>query len=483
MNIITGRKIFTIILLILVCSGMIFSQKRVTKKSRPGWIDTPYPGTFVGISDLKESEKEARNQAIKDAKRQIIESLGGVIESEFVDNIVESRGTVNYSSSFTESKVKVISRNIISVKPARIFTEKWKKDMGMFKSKLLYKVYVSVPFSEEEHHKYMEEIISASYKLGTSNFEKAIIYCKNGQLFRGLNLLEEIKTNTQPLTEITGLKPAQLGKVMEIYRKADDKWKAIVNSISLTKYNQNQKAKFGKPLNKNLETHVFWKNGGERFGIPDLDVRYKVIKGDAQINSFDKTDSRGIAKCIVSKVNSACDLAIQADIHFPEECSLDSLSCVYNILADNRAFVQIIEKNFGRNPEVTYLRNKIISKLNENGFTLVDDSGLIFGSETDLKKISPQTINRKLGNNQVDFVILGKISTDQSNKIQDGFHFAWADGVIKLVDISNLEVIGTYTYRGKGAGNSKLNAGTKSIAKTSDVLTERMLKDMGIKIN
>ena len=148
----------------LLFGQIIIAQERVSREKRPAWIDQNYPNIYIGISDLNKSEQDARQQAVKDARRQIIESLGGMIESRFVDNIVESRGKENFSSSFTKSRVQVIARNIIAVEPDQIYTEKWKRKTGMFQSELLYKVYVRVPFSEEKHNKFMDEIITETEK-------------------------------------------------------------------------------------------------------------------------------------------------------------------------------------------------------------------------------------------------------------------------------------------------------------------------------
>src|SRR6056297_2932651 len=107
--IVNKSKLLYSFLILFSMAEIILGQKNITKKKRPNWISQPPSNCYVGISDLRESEKEARNQAVKDAKRQIIASLGGVIESKFVDHIIEHKGDTKYSSSFTESKVKVVS--------------------------------------------------------------------------------------------------------------------------------------------------------------------------------------------------------------------------------------------------------------------------------------------------------------------------------------------------------------------------------------
>lgn len=464
----------------LLFGQIIIAQERVSREKRPAWIDQNYPNIYIGISDLQKSEQDARQQAVKDARRQIIESLGGMIESRFVDNIVESQGKEDYSSSFTKSRVQVVARNIIAVEPDQIYTEKWKRKTGMFQSELLYKVYVRVPFSEEKHNKFMDEIITETEKMSQTNYSKALQYCKNGQVFHGLDLLEEIKNNVEPMTKITGLKPGQQGRVTRIYQNADNQIKSIKNSINLEQFNQNQIAKFGQPLKQKLRTRVYWMEDGTKYGIPNLDVNYKTLSGKAHLNKNVKTNSQGYADCKVSKVLTAGDLRIKVRASFPSESGIDSLESVFNIKSDNRAFVQVIESNFGDNTDVNYLQNAITSRLNQAGFTFIDDANLVMGNTTNLKTISPREIKNKLGNYEVDFVILGKISSTNSNKVQDGLHFAWSEGVLKLVDLKNMEVIDIYQENGKAAGNSKAKAGQASLTTTGDKLVEKLIQGLGL---
>ncbi|HMA62249.1 MAG TPA: hypothetical protein VKP78_06310 [bacterium] len=459
---------------------IISAQERVSNEKRPAWIDQNYPNIYIGISDLHKSEQDARQQAVKDARRQIIESLGGMIESRFVDNIVERQGEENFSSSFTKSRVQVVARNIIAVEPDKIYTEKWKRKTGMFQSEQLYKVYVRVPFSEEKHNKFMDEIINETEQISQNNYSKALQYCQDGQVFHGLDLLKEIKNNVEPMTKITGLKPDQQGRVTRIYQNADNQIKAIKNSINIEQFNQDQIAKFGQPLNKVLRTRVYWMEKGTKYGIPNLNVNYTTLAGKVHLNQRVKTNLQGYADCKVSKVLTAGDIRIKATASFPSESGLDSLESVYNIQSDNRAFVQVIESNFGDNTDVNYLQNAISSRLNQAGFTFIDNANLVMGNTTNLKTISPGEIKNRLGNYEVDFVILGKISSTNSNKVQEGLHFAWSEGVIKLVDLKNMEVIDIYQENGKAAGNSKAKAGQASLTSTGDKLVEKLVQGLGL---
>jgi len=63
----------------LLLPNILFAQKRMPKEPRPSWIDKPQPGYFIGISQKLPEEADARTEALQNAKRQIIESLGSII--------------------------------------------------------------------------------------------------------------------------------------------------------------------------------------------------------------------------------------------------------------------------------------------------------------------------------------------------------------------------------------------------------------------
>jgi hypothetical protein len=88
---------FFVTIIWLACLGLTngWAQTRLTKEPRPGWVDKPAPGYFIGISHRFADEADSRADALNNAKRQIMESLGGIIESEFIDRKLKPTAASN----------------------------------------------------------------------------------------------------------------------------------------------------------------------------------------------------------------------------------------------------------------------------------------------------------------------------------------------------------------------------------------------------
>lgn len=472
--------LFRSILLIsvLMLNTQLFAQKRITKEPRPQWVDKITPGMYVGISHRFASEADARADALADAKRQIIETLGGVIESEFVDQIVEQSGEVNTDDAFTSSRIKVVSRNIISVTPDDVFVEEWKIKDG-FKSRTEYQVYVAVPFSEERHKQFMADLVEETVALGENRYDESLDLARKGQIALALVQIKTVQSNVLPMTRFTGLSPQEMARLNGFKEKLTATMQQIPASIRIEGSGADRPAKLGLPLPEPLVLSVYWQDGDQRFPLPDLDVEVEVLRGKAIIEPQLKTDQTGVALCKVKKLASAGNVDIRATVHFPEELSITNNQYTFSLLPDNRIMIKIIEKNLDQPVEISYLENALLEKITAVGFTVQENNPFTQISEIDLNA-APDKIAEIVGNSNADLVILGTISSGQTNKIQDGFYFARARGILKIYNIQQKTVVGNYLVEDKNAGNSEETAGIRAIQKASDKLIEQALTEMGL---
>ncbi len=474
----------TIDIIVLLIAGLctpLTAQKRITSEPRPAWVDNPSPGLYVGISHKFAEEADARADALNDAKRKIIESLGGIIESEFVDRIVESSGDVPISEGFTSSKIKVISRNIIAVKPQHVFVEKWKERQGFLQSKITYRVFVAVPFSKSEHQQFVQELIKETLQVGEQQYQESQRLSQQGRIFIAIEQLRNISENVKPLTEITGLSPTQTARVKEFQEKMLNQSDRILNGIRVSGSGQDQVAKLGKPLPEPLEINVFWQSDDEKIPIPGLTVDFNLLSGEAIHTPQSHTNAEGVALCKVHKVLSAGTIKLQSHVQFPEGYNVTVPEFEFNIFSDNKILIKVHEQNMSETVEISYLENRLMEELSTTGFTIVENDILSHINDQKVSNFSPQNIMGMIKGESTDLIILGSVSAEEVNKIREGFYFAWADAVIKVFDISNQAVVGTYSRRSKNAGNSPQNAGTRAIAKVSEALIEQLFKEIGLR--
>ncbi len=474
------KIVVSILALYLMTGNLLYAQKRITREDRPKWVDKVNPGIYVGISHRFPDETDARADALADARRQIIETLGGIIESEFVDEIVESSGEITTNNAFTSSRIKVVSRNIISVKPDKVFVEKWKIREG-FKSRIEYQAFVAVPFSEEKHHRFMKELVDETVNLGEKRFKESLELAQRGQILLALDQMQTVRSNVLPMTKITGLSPKDLSLLNSFKEKVQAMMEQIPGSVRIEGQGGNQSAKMGLPVAEPLEISVFWLDGDQKYPLPDLSVSFSVINGKATLDTRDKTDKHGKASCTVKNIASAGKIEVQANIHFPESLRIANNQYKFTLLPDNKIMVKILETNLDKPVDISYLENALLEQLTTAGFQVIENNPFSQLTETEINAEAPEKIAELVINSGVDLVILGSIASDQTNRIQDGFFFAQARGTLKVYNIQRKLVVGNYMIEDKNAGNSEENAGSKAIKKVSDQLIEQMLTEIGLK--
>ena len=456
-----------------------FAQKRVTKEERPDWVELTSRGYFVGISRRLPEEAEARREATNDAKRQIIESLGAVIESEFIDEIIETSGEVSSSDAFTQSKVKVISQSIIAVKPDQIFVEEW-RDKVDGRRVNLYQVYVRIPFSEAEHRSFLQELLAETYALGQKNFDDALSLAEKGLVFLAVDQLGVAEENIAPITKITGFSPSDLASLTILHADINSLIHRIRNGIRVSGKGGDQAAKLGADLAEPLAVEVFWQKGRDRVPIPNLKVDFLLTDGVATIPPFAHTGRDGIAICDVREIGTAGKVGITATVHFPEGYEAIGNTYEFTLFPDNRVIVKIAETNLGKPVEQSYLENALLEQLSGKGFTAVENEMFSVFTPDELESTQPENIAALLQDYNADLVLLGTITVGQTNKVQDSFFFARCRGVLRVLNVDKGIVVANFILEDKNAGHSEENAGSKAITKVSNQLIEKFFAEIGL---
>ena len=460
-------------------AGSAYKEKLISDTKRPKWIDKPGPGVFIGISYKFPDEADARADALNDARRQIIESLGGIIESEFIDKIVESTSEVTTSDAFTSSRIKVVSRNIIAVKPEKTYIEKWKRRKG-WHSSILYQAYVAVPFSEQTHKKFMGELIGETYKLGRNRYRESLNIAAMGQVFLAIDQLKEINDYVLPLTEITGLSPSDLVDIKKLKEDAEACVKGLQTGIRIEGEGDRQPAKFGAPLSEPLTVSVFCQQGDKHIPLEGLKTDFQFIKGKGTLTPTAHTDVNGKAICEVREIGSAGKIEVKATVHFPEGYNIQQNRYTFHILPENKVIVKIIETNLNKTVDISYLENILLQRLSSEGFTAVENEILNKLRSGQVETSNPDQIADLVADSGADLVLIGTVSSGQINKIREGFYFARARGVLRVFNIKQQSVVGNFILEDKDAGNSEENAGAKAISKVSDELVQKFLSELGL---
>ncbi|MFH1213130.1 MAG: hypothetical protein V1681_03520 [Candidatus Neomarinimicrobiota bacterium] len=465
--------------LIWSATNPAFAQTRLTKEPRPDWIDNPTPGYYIGVSHRFAEEADSRSDALNNAKRQIIESLGGIIESEFIDRIIESSGQVESQDAFTDSRIKVVSKNIVSVNPEKTFVEQWQEGKGR-KKKIVCQAYVAVYFDEEAHRAFMRQLLNETCLTGETQLKSALVLATQGHIFLAIDQIKSAEQHLQPLTEITGLAPADLSAIKQLSEQMLNRVVGLQNGVRIENRGDKQTTKWGSALPQPLKIDVFWQDESGRYPIPGRPVEFTLLSGKALFNPNGQTDEHGQAFCAVKEIGTAGKVEIEARVTFPEGYQIAQNSTRFTLLPDNKVLVRAVEINLGSPVAIPALANVLLQKITSAGFSVIENNpfGALSGSQ--IENLNPAEIQKIAANCGADLILLASISSDQPNRVQDGFYFARARGVLKVYNLTKQTIVANYLIEDKNAGNSPENAGAKAIKKVSDALVQKLTGELGL---
>lgn len=382
---------------------------------------------FIGRAMLKHSEKQAIEQAVYDAKKQIAQRLGVDVEVELSEYFKESEKLISYS---TEAFIRVQAEHFIQIKPESIYIEKVKprdKDIkGTF-----YNSYVLIRYPYQQTMDLQLELIgsfSRRMRNVINQLQKESFCVHKARLLIGI-------MNDVTAWEQNAFAPQALNTFRE-YHEFEQLYREIQNYLA--------------KLNTGLIIELVQKNG--KFGTTYLvQVRYN----DFMLDNFTVsiyyheereffeyiTDSQGSfvlnrpedsRKAFFLAGNSA--LYIGKDLNYQE----------YNILSpfDKRQiklFV-LLESDY----DASYFKSLFSSNLLNNGYRITKNL------------------------NESDFMVILSFSTVVSERRISGSYIASSLINVQLVDTEGKVLFNSSVYEDeinqlKGFGSTKLQAAANSL--------------------
>ncbi len=151
------------------------TEIKISPEPEPGWVKVPGEGGFVGVSGKYALERDARNNAIADARMKIVESLEVKVDSKLVEEIIVSGKTSDILSGEAESvRVSKFMANavITGTKVEKYYVERWEKSKGR-KRKKYYIAKVLIRFSKNEHDEFVRKLSASVYGESKPVFREA----------------------------------------------------------------------------------------------------------------------------------------------------------------------------------------------------------------------------------------------------------------------------------------------------------------------
>ncbi len=259
-------RIFLIVILIIPYS--VFAQKNlqegeerlITKKKMPKWVYEHSGDIIIGISGRFASEKEARRDALLDARKQIVDLLGVQLTTTQKETIVERSENIadNIVNTGVEKEIhtEALSRALISVRAKKYYIEKYAtRRMGQIE--YFYKAYVEVIFSKKEHDRIIQNALQEyDRSFSTSIKELNLVQADNfRETVNKIILLSELCKNARA---IVGMRPEFLAKIDGWENEINQKRTAIFSRLKISPTAISQKPQRNGKFKRPIEFQVFW---------------------------------------------------------------------------------------------------------------------------------------------------------------------------------------------------------------------------------
>ena len=145
--------------LLVACSGKQLPRDQILERQGdPGLRTLSGPGVFVGVSHQHSSLADARSEALRNARAEIILSLESRLSHSLVDSMVTRGSSDNILSSdaFTNSRLQCLANNVIAVKADAYYIERHqlREPDGL---RYYYLAWCAVRYEREQHMALLEQ--------------------------------------------------------------------------------------------------------------------------------------------------------------------------------------------------------------------------------------------------------------------------------------------------------------------------------------
>jgi hypothetical protein len=438
-------------------------------------------GEFVGSSQ-EEDEAKARNEALADARKQIIDSLGIEMSKESIREITSAGSSNEIGTQQSSAKIKMesIGRNILQVKPNQWHVEKWQKKLEKGVA-YFYKVFVLVKFSKDEHDRFIDSMIMQIEDLSGQAITSAKQLVGEDKKVESIVEYFNVMNAARTINKITGIEPTKLINIKRMQRESLQPIREFFGKTKVTPITKTQlAAQAGDDLRDPIQLK-FEYNGEPLSGMP---VKFSFIEGAGDMTMTSITDSDGLVQTTVLKLVPAKNkdsIVIEAkpDVEI-DEAGVPVIR--FTIDTSKKILVRVIEKNIGALQSYSRLENALVSSLRKEGFKCVepntanmlietgDISMLLNGEDSLIKAIAEKGV--------ANWMLVGEVSTQESSKVMEGYIFARASAIVKVIRMDTSEVIVSENAEEKAASDTAEKAGTKALDNMAKKFAPKIINSM-----
>ncbi len=471
------------------CGGKSEVKSQTPQKEKiPDWVVKPpkEPGYvfFTGYGEGLDLN-EAKQMALNEAKQHIVEYINSEVTAVF-----KMEGFATEEGSFADVVNKVVSKGTANIQmppPEDVYLEK-SSDEGVE----VYKVWVLVKYpksaAEKERRRIEDEI--RKQLLSVDEFiDKGDKALAEGRVLDAVNNYLRAALNSLNVPKRKGEYPTIVGKAKDILKK-----------IQMVKVSgDNQKGTLESGLKKPLVVKLFYKSSRGKIPVVNATVSFKMKKITGDYNRKDTTDSKGIARCQVSKVDkpsSRIKLKAYLDLDVSEFMSHKGQPYIDGVKLKEIASKISVEFTFSAksskagalvgvavvedrgNKGIWKPSPKIASKvqkiLSEFGYKLTSVS---FSANSDNFDSKVQNAVNKVKSRGGKYLVVVSVSYDEPEmKNVGGMKRYKVKGEVsfKIVDVVSGDTVSSDSFSMLRYGTSKRNAVENFLKTVSDKLSESL---------
>jgi len=186
---------------------------------------------FVGISKSCSDEQSARNDAVLDARKQILGSLEIKISAEqTIDRLfIEDQTGIIESREQYDAKTLSVTKGILSVKPESFYIEKSERQVSKKEVEYEYKVWCLIRYSQAEHEKIVTAIVTSMLEAVEPLISRAETERQTGQIQDALRSVGQVRELISDMVDYPAIPVSYKTKITQI----NDRVEKLVGSIKL----------------------------------------------------------------------------------------------------------------------------------------------------------------------------------------------------------------------------------------------------------
>lgn len=201
------KKIVLLTAIVIIATNLFFcssktlvpgSEVQISGEKKPDWVNDPSSAdkkdlkAFVGVSHDFKMENDARADALKDARQQIIDFMG-VLGKRVIKEAIVTSGVsadiINPAIAKNEQS-EFVSDTFIKTRAKNYHIERWQKVLDNRSVENFFKVYVLVQFDEKDTQEYFEQVFARAKQQAANEKEQQAIQ-KAQELLNSKSLFEE----------------------------------------------------------------------------------------------------------------------------------------------------------------------------------------------------------------------------------------------------------------------------------------------------